>query len=144
MKITKEQLENWRHVEGLTNVQIADRTGKSLSRINALFSIYQIKSLDRGISKQTIEKINDLRKSGRSINEIMEETGLSRSSINKYISKENKFERYKKPVSIESAAAGVESYVFELPRKMINERKPKIFRTVINGKRYLDITDLFM
>ena len=144
MKITKEQLENWRHVEGLTNVQIADRTGKSLSRINALFSIYQIKSLNRGISKQTIEKINDLRKSGRSINEIMEETGLSRSSINKYISKENKFERYKKPVSIEPEAAGVESYVFELPRTMIIDRKPKIFRTVINGKRYLDITDLFM
>lgn len=144
MKITKEQLENWRHVEGLTNVQIADRTGKSLSRINALFSIYQIKSLDRGVSEKTIEKINDLRKSGRSINEIMEETGLSRSSINKYIYKENKFERCKKQVSIEPAAAGVESYVFELPRKMITERKPKIFRTVINGKRYLDITDLFM
>lgn len=114
-------------MEGKTNAEIAEITGKSLSRINALFSGYKIEVRDRTLPQETIDMIRNMKQNGSSTKEIMETTGVSKSTVDKY-----------------APAAGIESYVFELQREMVIERKPRIFRTIVNGKRYLDITDLWL
>lgn len=129
MELTKEQLSKWRQ-QGLSNVQIADMTGNKLSKINNLFSRYKIKQKERGLPEDTIEQICKMKNNGSSIEEIIAETGASRSSIIKY-----------------AKAAGIsESHVMDLPEtyQLAEKRCPRIFKTVINGKRYLDITELYI
>ncbi len=129
MELTKEQLSKWRQ-QGLSNVQIANMTENKLSKVNNLFSRYKIKQRERGLSEATIEQICKMKNNGSSIEEIIAETGASRSSIIKY-----------------TKAAGIsESHVMDLPEtyQLAEKRRPRIFKTVINGKKYLDITELYI
>lgn len=123
---TKEQLILWRQ-QGRTNREIARMTGKSLGTINGLFSKYKIPRRDTSVPKKKIEIMVQMKKSGSSIREIAESTGYSELTIRNHIK-----------------AAGL------MPEKqpegfsIAEPREPHIFRTVISGKKYIDVTELYI
>lgn len=128
VELTKEKLEYLRHTEGKTNEEIAKQTGKSVYVISNLFSKYKIPQRDRALPKQVVEQILEMHAAGSSTSEIAKAVGYSTTAV--YYCKK--------------AAGLIKSNEADLPKQVIEERKPKIFRTVINGKRWLDITDLYM
>lgn len=129
--MAKEQLAAWRQ-QGKTNVQIAEMTGRSVDTVNGLFSRYKIPSRSRGIPQETNETILCMKESGSSIKEIMEKTGLSESTV---------YNCAKAAGLIPDREAGM-----GLPEVFIiaESRTPRISRMVCDGKRYLDVTEIFI
>ena len=128
MEITKEQLEYWRHQEGKSNVEIAEMTGKSIDSINNLFSRYKIRQRRRGISEEKVNLIHKMLEDGSRPYQIAAELGISRGAVYKYIPEKEIEEEFDLPLDI----------------TMAETKKPNIFRTVVERKRYIDVTDLFI
>lgn len=127
MEITKEQLEYWRHKEGKSNVEIAGMTGKSTDYINSLFSRYKIRQKKRGIPEEKINLIHKMLADGSRPYQIATELGISRGAVYKYMPEKEIEEEFALP---------------ELT--MAESKKPNIFKTVVEGKSYIDVTDLFI
>lgn len=132
---TKEQLELWRSQEK-TNVEIAEMTGRSIAIINGLFSKYKIARRRREIPQSKIDTIYRMRKAGSSAREIADKTGCGLSTVKKYIKAAGLVPERKRKVEFELEP--------EFPAIFAVQRKPKIEKVVINGKRYIDITDIFI
>lgn len=130
---TKEQLELWRK-QGKTNVEIAKLTGKSIGTINGLFSKYKIPQRKRTLPQDTINTICRMKKAGSSAKEISEKTGCGLSTVEKYIKAAGLVMDKRKKDEPEQ----------EFPTIFVHPREPKIEKVVIDGKRYLDITDLYI
>lgn len=127
--LTKEQLAAWRQ-QGKTNIQIAEMTGQSVGSINVLFSKYRIPSRSRGIPRETKAAILRMKESGSSIKEIMEKTGLSESAVYNHA----------------KAAGLIPDRDMGLPDVLImaETRTPRISKMVCGGKRYLDVTEIYI
>lgn len=128
MEITKEQLEYWRHQEGKSNVEIAGMTGKSIDVINNMFSRYKIRQRRRGIPEEKVNLINKMLEDGSRPYQIAAELGISKAVVYKYMPDEKIEEELALPKGI----------------TMAEQRKPRIFEVFIDGKRYMDVTDLFI
>lgn len=128
MEVTKEQLEYWRHKEGKSNVEIAQITGKSIGSINTLFSRYKIKKREMGISKEKIEIIQKMSAAGSRGYQIAAELGISRAAVYKYMPNNKTDEEFALPPEMTFA----------------EKKEPTIFEVVINGKHYIDVTDLWI
>ncbi len=128
MDITKEMLEHWRHVEGLGNAEIARITGKPLGSINILFSKYKIKRRETGIGKEKIAKIQEMAAGGSSAAQIAEALGVSKAVAYKYMPEEKVEDEFALPKAL----------------RMAEKREPHLTKITINGKSYIDVTDLYM
>lgn len=131
--LTKEQLTAWRQ-QGKTNVQIAEMTGRSVDTVNGLFSRYKIPSRNRGIPDETKAAILRMKESGSSIREIMEKTGLSESTV---------YNHAKAAGLIPDRDKGMDMGLPEV-FIMAQTRTPRISRMVCGGKRYLDVTEIYI
>lgn len=127
--LTKEQLTAWRQ-QGKTNIQIAEMTGRSVDTVNGLFSRYKIPPRSRGIPQETKETILRMKGSGSSIKEIMEKTGLSGAAVYNHA----------------KAAGLIPDRDMGLPDVLImaETRTPRISRMVCGGKRYFDVTEIYI
>lgn len=105
-------------------------TGQSVGSINVLFSKYRIPSRSRGIPRETKAAILRMKESGSSIREIMEKTGLSESAVYNHA----------------KAAGLIPDRDMGLPDVLImaETRTPRISRMVCGGKRYLDVTEIYI
>lgn len=128
MEVTKEQLEYWRHKEGKSNVEIASMTGKTLCAINMMFSKYKIRQRNRGIPQEKVGLIHKMLDEGSRPCQIAAELGISKAVVYKYMPDEKMEEEFALPKGI----------------TMAEQRKPHIFEVFINGKHYLDVTDLWI
>lgn len=128
MEITKEQLEYWRHQEGKSNVEIAEMTGKSIDVINNMFSRYKIRQRRRGIPEEKVNLIHKMLEDGSRPYQIAAELGISRGAVYKYMPEKEMEEEFDLPLDL----------------TMAEQRKPQIFEVFIDGKRYMDVTDLFI
>lgn len=131
MKLTKEQLAAWRQ-QGMSNVKIAEMTGKSLGTINMLFSRYKIPPRSRSIPEEKRSALLEMKERGLSTKEISVELGLAPCTVNSYIK-----------------TAGMRTEKEEdmgLPEKltMAVPRTPKPFKTKIYGHKYEDVTDFYI
>lgn len=113
----------------MTNREIARMTGKSVATINMLFHKYRIPKWDASIPQEEIDIMVRMKESGSSIKEIVEKTGYSESTVRNHM----KAAGLVKERQMEPAAFSV-----------AEPRKPHIFRTVVSGKRYIDVTDLYI
>lgn len=130
---TKDQLEAWRK-QGKSNVEIAGLTGRSIGTINGLFSKYKIAQRRTAIPQDKINTICEMRKAGSSTKEISEKTGCGLSTVQNYIRAAGLIvDRRKK-----------DEWEPEFPTIFAHPRKPKIEKVVVDGKRYLDVTDLYV
>lgn len=132
---TKEQLELWRSQEK-SNVEIANMTGRSIGTINGLFSKYKIAQRRRAIPQDKIDTICRMKEAGSSAKEIADKTGCGLSTVQSYIKaaglvldKNRKVEPDPEP---------------EFPAIFAIPKEPKIEKVVIDGRRYIDITDLYL
>lgn len=128
MKITKEQLEYWRHQEGKSNVEIAEITGKSIDSINNLFSRYKIKQRRRGIPEEKVNLIYKMLEDGSRPYQIAAELGISKGVVYKYMPEKEMEEEFDLQINL----------------TMAETKKPNIFKSVVEGKKYIDVTDLFI
>lgn len=128
MEITKEQLEYWRHQEGKSNVEIAGMTGKSVDVINNMFSRYKIRQRRRGIPEEKVNQIYKMLEDGSRPYQIAVALGISRGAVYKYMPEKEMEEEFDLPLDF----------------TMAERKKPNIFRTVVGGKQYIDVTDLFI
>lgn len=119
-------LEHWRHVEGLGNAEIAKITGKPLGSINVLFSKYKIKRRETG--KEKIAKIQEMAAGGSSAAQIAETLGVSKAVAYKYMPEEKVEDEFSLPKAM----------------RMAEKRKPHLTKITINGKSYIDVTDLYI
>lgn len=128
MDITREKLEQWRHVEGLGNAEIAQITGRTLGSINMLFHKYKIRRRKAGTSEENIAKIREMAAGGSSAAQIAEALGVSKAVAYKYMPEEK-----------------VEDE-FALPKvmRMAEKREPHLARVTVGGKSYIDVTDLYI
>lgn len=127
MKVTKEQLEYWRHEEGKSNAEIVKLTGKSLGAVNMMFSKYKISQKRRGIPEEKVNLIHKMLADGSRPYQIAAELGISRGAVYKYMPEKEIEEEFALP---------------ELT--MAESKKPNTFKTVVEGKRYIDVTDLYI
>ncbi|WP_286080655.1 LuxR C-terminal-related transcriptional regulator [Parablautia intestinalis] len=130
MELTKEQLAGWRR-QGLSNVKIAEMTGKSLGTVNMLFSRYRIPKRSRAVPEEKREAIIGMKEKGLSTKEIAGELGLAKCTVNNYI-KEAGLRPEKEDTGLP------EVLVMAVPRV------PKPIRTEICGHKYWDVTDFFI
>lgn len=128
MKVTKEQLEYWRHEEGKSNAEIAELTGKSLGAVNMMFSKYKIRQRKRGIPEEKVNRIHKMLADGSRPYQIAAELGISRGAVYKYIPEKEMEEEFALPSEL----------------TIVKAKKPNIFKTVVEGKSYIDVTDLFI
>lgn len=128
MEITKEKLEYWRHKEGKTNAEIARMTGKTLGVINMMFARHKIRQRSRGTPQKTIDAIHKMLGDGSSPSEIADALGIKRGVVYKYAPEKKTEEDFGLPETMQVA----------------EKRKPNIFKTVVNGKSYIDVTDLYI
>lgn len=128
MEITKEQLEYWRHQEGKSNVEIAGMTGKSVDVINNMFSRYKIRQRRRGIPEEKVDLIHKMLEDGSRPYQIAAELGISRGAVYKHMPEKEMEEEFALPLNL----------------TMAETKKPNIFGTVVGGKQYIDVTDLFI
>lgn len=132
---TKDQLELWRS-QGKTNIEIAKMTGRGIGTINGLFSKYKIAKRRRTIPQDKIDTIHQMRKTGSSAKEIADKTGCGLSTVRNYIKAAGLVHERKEKIEPK-----LES---ELPTVFAVSRGPIIKKIVIDGKRYMDITDLYV
>ncbi len=99
-----------------------------------LFSRYQIPCRRRSLPQEQIDTICSMRISGSSTTEIAEKLGCSQSTVCKYI----------KAAGMISNKISETEKEQELPTIFADQREPKIEKIVIEGKKYIDITDLWI
>lgn len=138
---TKENLARLRQ-QGKSNVEIAAMMGKSTPYINMLFSKHKIAPRNRSVPREKVEEMARLKKAGKSMRRIAEETGCSVSSVRNYLIQEG---------LLDAAAGKEETECFDLPETlaMAEPVEPKIhkvrYRVRRRGRRclapYLDITE---
>ncbi len=131
MEPTKEQLAGWRR-QGLSNVKIAEMTGKSLGTVNMLFSRYRIPKRSRAVPEEKREAIIGMKEKGLSTKEIAGELGLAKCTVNNYIKEAGLRPDREKDLGLP------EVLIMAVPRV------PKPFRTKICGHKYWDVTDFFI
>ncbi len=131
MELTKEQLAIWRQ-QGMTNVEIAEKTGKSVGTVNVLFSRYRIPKRSRAVPEEKRRRLVGMKEKGWSTKEIAEELELSQCTVNNCI----KAAGLRPEKDTEMGLP--ETYIMAVPRI------PKITRLVIRGHKYLDVTDYFI
>lgn len=145
MKITEKQLKEWRK-SGYRYDEIAEFTGKSPKTINYYVKKYGL-SKQKRITIQERKQFCAMRKSGYSTKKIAELTGRSQYAINKTLKAAGLINSRipKDKTEVKENKENAKSMI--LTPAIISyakKRKPKITKTIENGIRYKDITDLFL
>lgn len=135
MELTKEQLIIWRQ-QGMSNVDIAHKIGKSISSVNMLFSQYKIPKRRTGLPEEKAEAIAMMGKEGKSTKEIAERLGISITTVHNYLKAAGLIPDKKKDG--EKKEDEPEAFI------MAVQRKPRIFRAFYSGRWYKDVTDLHL
>lgn len=135
MELTKEQLTIWRQ-QGMSNVEIACKTGKSVGSVNMLFSKYKIPPRRKGLPDEKADAMAQMKKEGKSTKEITEKLGVSPTTVYNYLKAAGLMP--KKERDEDKKMDGPEPFI------MAVQREPKITKKVYGSYRCEDITDFYL
>lgn len=116
---------------GYSRQEIADATGYSKSYVERIIYAINGPAEKKTLSESDREQILKLRAEGKTIQEITKEVGFSMSTVQKCLKDQREAEEEGQPE--------------EFPSKFtMATRKPQIKRTVINGKKYADVSEFYL
>lgn len=114
---------------------IAEVVGNKPSTVNQLLSRSGLKRVRR--MEDDVEKIIELRENGCTLREISEKTGYTLTGLSMFLRKIGFGKNNNVAMEVRETELIDKNTVYASSR-------PKIFRCVINGKRYIDVTEAFM
>lgn len=114
---------------------IAEVVGNKPSTVNQLLSRSGLKRVRR--MEDDVEKIIELRKNGCTLKEISDKTGYTLTGLSIFLRKIGLGKNNNVAMEAIEPELIDENTVFA-------EHRKHIFRCVINGKRYIDVTEAFM
>ena len=114
---------------------IAEVVGNKPSTVNQLLSRSGLKRVRR--MEDDVEKIIELRKTGCTLRDISEKTGYTPTGLSMFLRKIGLGKNNNVAMEVREPELIDENTVYAI-------RRPRIFRCVINGKRYIDVTEAFM
>lgn len=116
---------------GYSRQEIADATGYSKSYVERIIYAINGPAEKKTLNEADREQILKLRGEGKTIQEIAKEVGFSMSTVQKCLNDQREAEEEGQPE--------------EFPSKFtMATRKPQIKRTVINGKKYADVSEFYL
>lgn len=116
---------------GYSRQEIADATGYSKSYVERIIYAINGPAEKKTLREADREQILKLRGEGKTIQKIAKEVGFSMSTVQKCLKDQREAEEEGQPE--------------EFPSKFtMATRKPQIKRTVINGKKYADVSEFYL
>lgn len=116
---------------GYSRQEIADATGYSKSYVERIIYAINGPAEKKTLSEADREQILKLRAEGKTIQKIAQTVGYSMSTVQKCLKDQREAEEEGQPE--------------ESPSKFtMATRKPQIKRTVINGKKYADVSEFYL
>ena len=116
---------------GYSRQEIADATGYSKSYVERIIYAINGPAERKALSETDREQILKLRGEGKTIQKIAQTVGYSMSTVQKCLKDQRETEEKEQPE--------------EFPSKFtMATRKPQIKRTVINGKKYADVSEFYL
>lgn len=116
---------------GYSRQEIADATGYSKSYVERIIYAINGPAEKKTLNEADREQILKLRSEGKTIQKIAKEVGFSMSTVQKCLKDQKEIEEEKQPEEF-------------LSKFTMATRKPQIKRTVINGKKYADVSEFYL